>query len=172
MVITQVTLVLRGVSVRRDGKAVGLRLGSCETMPQARAIPISMRHPSRHEQDPDTAARKGPYAYGTAEANEAAFRAGRSVVQRAGVLRRSPASAGRIIASRWSHAKGRPPLTTHTGMGLAKAKPWAAGGATVLSLRPSVRNSFTTCLQDVPMSQVPLAARTQPAASTWGYGGR
>ena len=48
MRVTLQTLVLRGVSVQRDGQTIGLRL-VCKAGVGAPAVLVSMRHPSRGE---------------------------------------------------------------------------------------------------------------------------
>jgi hypothetical protein len=153
------SLVLRGVSVLRDGSAVGLRLGSYEADKQTKATPISMRHPS-----PGCPT----FVFET------------SRLSRAGVLgRRSPANAGRTIGHRWSAAVGGPQFTAAARLCL----PWAKQAATVadvLSRRPSTLHdqAFQRFQRDERGRQVEPAGltgpatRTPPAASTRGNGGR
>jgi hypothetical protein len=110
------SLVLRGVSVRCDGPAVDLRLGSYETNAQnPQATPISKRHPS--------------------QSCEAAMR-GR--LSHAGALsRRGPALfAGRTNVQRWSAAVGGPWFTAAVRLCSEWAKQPASVADTVFQ-RPS-----------------------------------
>jgi hypothetical protein len=151
------SLVQRGVTVLRDGQAVGPRLGSYETKAQAsKATPISTRHPSPGclSGMPGTTGRRHPDANG--HGNGAVPWAGR--LSRAGVLsRRSPAhSAGGTGLQRWSRFAGGPKFTAAARLCPERAKQ-AASVADVPYQRPS----------DLRDSQ---ATRTLTAASTRGRG--
>ncbi len=163
------SLVLRGVSVLRDGLAVGLRLGSYEANQQMMATPISQRHPSRGclTAMPETSERTFPTA--SASGNGAALGAGR--LRRAGVLgRRSRAqSAGRTNVHRWSVSVGGPQLTAAARLTLAWAK-HVAPGADVLSRRPSTLLDIKK--QGPSVGFTDPTARTLTAASTRGNGVR
>ena len=110
-VSTLESLVLRGVSVRCDGKTVGLRLGKgYQANPQTPET-ISMRHPSPGcDQGFNLPA--GWPDHADEDRVAGATGAGRSR-SRAGVLgRRSPArSAGRAIHLGWPHHTGGPKST-------------------------------------------------------------
>jgi hypothetical protein len=171
------SLVLRVVSVVRDGLAVSLRLGSYEGgAPISQATPISKRHPSPGcpTAMPETCGRQSPTASINANGNCAALRAGR--LSRAGVLgRRSPAaSAGRANVHRWSATVGGPQFTAAARLCLSWAKQPAPVGD-VFSRRPSTLHDFAL---DQRQRQEPSAGitgpatRTPPAASTRGTGGR
>jgi hypothetical protein len=170
------TLVLRGVSVLSDGPAVGLRLGSYETESQAKATPISMRHPSPGISWPmiETRGRQFPKAY--ANGNCYALRAGRPG-SRAGVLvRRSPAPTGAGGTTRtWFHTVGGPLTTAVTSLCPIKAKQVAS----VADATSAQRSSNCTCTTFTPASAVgkrlqgqPVVTgpdtRTPPAVSTRG----
>jgi hypothetical protein len=103
-VYTLESLVLRGVSVLCDGKAVELCLGASETAVQSPEVRISMRHPSPGypQANPNSLGDRQVHDVKRV-ADEAAFGAGRSR-GRAGVLsRRSPAiTAGRTTLRGWS----------------------------------------------------------------------
>jgi hypothetical protein len=96
------SLVLRGVSVLRDGRANGLCLGTSEANVPTPEVRISMRHPSLGYPQADAnprAGRPGPDAKRVADG--VAFGAGRSR-GRAGVLsRRSPATPAGGPATSW-----------------------------------------------------------------------
>jgi len=175
------SLVLRGVSVRCDGKTIGLRLGtSYKAALRAPTLPFSMRHPSPGTRDTNPPA-DGPGHEATGSVFGAVSGAGRSHC-RAGVpSRRSPArSAGRTIPSGWAAVEGGP-------------KPAAAslsliGARVVASVRevPSGRlaTAHASGLQGQGLQPVAgyaaerwavgrvwhqSASRT-PSASTWGKG--
>ena len=167
------SLVLRGVSVLRDGLAVSLRLGSYETKPQTdKATPFMQRHPSHGcaPAMPETNAWPFP-------TNGAVVRAGR--LSRAGVLsRRSPAIlAGRTDVHRWSDAVGGPHFTAAARLCPAWAKQPAPVGD-VFSKRPSTLHdlSFRRLGRDERGRQessagiTGTATRTLAAASTRGRG--
>jgi hypothetical protein len=103
-VYTLESLVLRGVSVLCDGKAVELCLGASEAALQTPEVRISMRHPSPgYPQANANSQAERPIHVVKRDADDAAFGAGRSR-GRAGVLsRRSPAApAGRTTPLGWS----------------------------------------------------------------------
>jgi hypothetical protein len=103
-VYTLESLVLRGVSVLCDGKAVGLCLGASEAAVQLPEVRIFMRHPSLGYPQANPNSRAGRQVHDAKrDVDDAAFGAGRSR-GRAGVLsRRSPAlPAGRTTPSGWS----------------------------------------------------------------------
>jgi hypothetical protein len=162
------SLVLRVVSVLRDGPAVGLRLGSYEGKAQTQATPISMRHPSLGEPTfvPETKRPQFPTA--TNRGNCAAPWAGR--LSRAGVLgRRSLAqSAGRTNVHRWSETVGEPQFTAAVRLCLPWAK-HAAPVADVLSMRPSDLHDIA---YQRPGAGRDRQTRTLTAASTRGNGDR
>jgi hypothetical protein len=177
------SLVLRGVSVLRDGLAVSLRLGSYEvTEPQTtKATPFSKRHPSPGCAAfmPQTSGRLFPNAGRNAGGNGAAPWAGR--LSRAGVLsRRSPAdSAGWTSVHRWSATVGGPQFTAAVRL----CPPWAKQAAPVADAsfrRPSPLHDFAIRAlghhgherQEVPAGITGPATRTPPAASTRGNGCR
>jgi hypothetical protein len=171
------SLVLRGVSVLRDGLAVGLRLGSYESQRQIKATPISMRHPSPGKPTfvPETKGRTFPTA--STNGNCDAPWAGR--LSRAGVLgRRSPAqNAGRTGVHRWSPTAGGPQFTAAVRLCLPAKH--AASVADVFSRRPSTLDDSTfPCRstgrerQEMPAGLTGSATRTPPAASTRGDGRR
>jgi hypothetical protein len=96
-------LVLRGVSVLSDGKAVELCLGTSEATARTPEVRISMRHPSPGypQANPNSQAGR-PVHDAKRVADEAAFGAGRSR-SRAGVLsRRSPAILAGMTTLGWS----------------------------------------------------------------------
>jgi hypothetical protein len=181
------SLVLRGVSVLRDGQTVNLlrRDASYAAIAGAPTVRISMRHPSSgcgqafmqpagrpdHE-DEDLVAGAAPGA-------------GRPL-SRAGVLsRRSPArTAGQAILFGWPPAVGGPKPTAATGLCLIKAGPVASvgegtsGRLTTVHARalpgngnqPVVRRKAYWRLTVVPVGTKP-AGWTLPA-STRGKGDR
>jgi hypothetical protein len=174
------SLVLRAVSVLRDGVAVSLRLGSYEAKAQtSKATPFAMRHPSPGcaAIGPHTRGRTFPTA--NANGNGAVLWAGR--LSRAGVLgRRSPAaSAGWASAERWSATVGGPRITAAVRLCL----PWAKQAAPVADAsfrRPSTLHDFAFQRtergererQATPAGMTGTATRTPPAVSTRGNGGR
>jgi hypothetical protein len=96
-------LVLRGVSVLCDGKAVELCLGASEATVRAPEVRISMRHPSPGypQANPNSQADR-PIHDVKRVVDDAAFGAGRSR-SRAGVLsRRSPATLAGKTTLGWS----------------------------------------------------------------------
>jgi hypothetical protein len=98
------TLVLRGVSVLRDGQAVELCLGASEAAVSTPEVRISMRHPSLgYPQASFNSNADWPIHDAKRDVGKASFGAGRSR-SRAGVpSRRSPApSAGRTTPCGWS----------------------------------------------------------------------
>jgi hypothetical protein len=103
-VYTLESLVLRGVSVLCDGRAVELCLGASEAAVQIPEVRISMRHlsPGYPQANPNPQAER-PVHVVKHDVDKAAFGAGRSR-SRAGVLsRRSPAiPAGRTTPRGWS----------------------------------------------------------------------
>jgi hypothetical protein len=163
------TLVLRGVSVVSDGPAVGLRLGSYETESQAKATPISMRHPSPGQTWPmiETRGRQFPKAY--ANGNCDALRAGRPG-SRAGVLvRRSPAPTGAGGTTRtWFHTVGGPSMTAVTSLCPIKAKRVATVADATSAQRPSncIFETFIPASADDKRSQVQPAPLTGPDTRT------
>jgi hypothetical protein len=171
------SLVLRGVSVLRDGLADGLRLGSYEAYKQiAKATPISMRHPSLGCATcmPERSGR--PFPTASASGNGAVLWAGR--LSRAGVLgRRSPAiNAGGTNVHRWCPVAGGPKFTAAVRLCLPWAKQAASVGD-VFSRRLSVLHDFALQRmgsereqQEPPAGNTGPATRTPPAASTRGNG--
>ena len=127
-------LVLRGVTVGRDGLAIQARLGA--GYQGNRQTPVSMRHPSSSDPQAET---EPDQRHVSAEHRDdvAAGRAGRPG-RLAGVLgcRRLAASASRAVALRWS-----PQARSWTWardmkraeVGLVRFKP--AGGASTASTR-------------------------------------
>ena len=88
------SLVVRGVSVLSDGKAVSVRLGFGDlTTPQNPEIPISMRHGGCAETVAEPEGRRFP-GYHPADA-PASLRAGRSVSP-AGVLYRRTSTSAQV----------------------------------------------------------------------------
>ena len=169
-VSTLEALVLRGVSVLRDGLAVGLRLGSYEgNQQQIKATPISMRHPSPGKPTfvPGTKGRTFPTAQ--VNGNCAAPWAGR--LSRAGVLgsRSHALSAGRISDHRWSATVGGPRFTAAVRLCLLGAKQ-PATVSDVNSRRPFDLQDQT--FQRSWRNEHGQQARTPPAASTRGNGCR
>lgn len=169
------SLVLRGVAVRKGGLAVDPRLGSDEAVSRARAIPITMRHPSHGctPDEPTTAGRS--FAGSDPDANTNASRAGRSAVgSRAGVLgRRSPAiKAGRTAALRWSRTAGVSRPATAGRLRLMRAKQPAVAADANASRRPTPREVFKPAqagrFAGAPAGYQPAAPRTRFAASTRG----
>ena len=124
------SLVLRGVSVGRDGQTVGLRHGtSYAAGRQAPGNPFPMRHPSPGcRQDFNRPAGR-PDRVASWPVDKAGSGAGRSR-SRAGVLsRRSPARiAGRTIPSGRSPAEGGAAPTAAARLCLAQARPAASVG--------------------------------------------
>jgi hypothetical protein len=174
------SLVLRGVSVVRDGRTIGLRLDSYEAKPQSfQATPFSMRHPSPGCRTPMPETGGRPFPTSNTLGNGArpvwAGRPGR----RAGVLgRRSPApSAGGTNVHRWFPAVGGPKFTAAVRLCPFGAKQ-AASVADVFSRRPSTLHdlAFQRLERDERGQQEPpagingTAARTLTAASTRGRG--
>jgi len=164
------SLVLRGVSVLRDGQAVGLRLGSYEAKaPTFKATPISKRHPSL-----DCSTMPEPSGRMIPTGNRRVHWAGR--LSRAGVLGRR----SRTIDHRWSATVGGPLFTAAARLCLHRAKP-TASVADMAFRRSSDPRDFAfdrVCQRDERSSrQWPTgitgpATRTPPATSTRGNGAR
>ncbi len=126
MVLTMETLVPCGVSVLCDGRAVGLRLGSNEAMPQAKAIPISMRHPSHDCAGAVPDAVSWSFPANAFAGNQASYGAGRSLGHAGVLVRRSPAIlAGRTRPCGRSRVTGGPSLTAAARLCLTQDKPSA-----------------------------------------------
>jgi hypothetical protein len=141
------SLVLRGVSVLRDGQVVGLRLGSYEAGLQTSAVPFSMRHPSLGCRTSPTTTAWHPNLTDNPVKEEAILGAGRSLC-RAGVL----------TVSRC--AEGGPQLTAARRLGLM-AKPPASVVDASASRRASDRKprAFTDARAIAP--RTPFAASTR-----------
>jgi hypothetical protein len=155
-------LVLRGVSVLRDGVAVGLRLASKEARGQTQAVPFSMRHPSHGCPSPTTATTWRPNPAGDASGYAAPGQAGRPAGSPDGVLvRRSPAIiAGGTGCFGRSQAEGAQQFTAAARSGLARAKRAASVGDAFprpLALRDRIRLSA----DPVRASMGPAAASTR-----------
>lgn len=176
-VIDLESVVLRGVSVGGDGKAVELRLGSYLAN-QTPMVPFSMRHPSpgcREDQTEPPQRPLCPAWHGTD--NAAALRAGRPDDSPAGVLgRRSPArNAGRAVQLGWPIAVGEAPCP-----GCSERSPFraVADGQAVLPGRPLttfavVPSSGRLWAQGKRQKAAGLEpARGTPAISTRGTGDR
>ncbi len=130
MHVTLQNLVLRGVSVQRDGQTIGLRL-VCKAGVGAPAVLSSMRHPSRGEPQAgnEPAGRPYPTTYGRVDTGDSG--AGRSLRGAGALVGESLASsAGAPLAAFGIPAKARalPPngFTTRTGGNrhAAKALAW------------------------------------------------
>jgi hypothetical protein len=131
MHVTLPTLVLRGVSVQRDGQTIGLRL-VCKAGVGAPAVLVSMRHPSRGEPQAGNEPAGRPYPAVSDRVDTGDSGAGRSL-RGAGALRgESLASGARgpITANSGITAKARalPPTGFTTRLGgkryAAKAPAW------------------------------------------------
>ena len=166
------SLVLRSVSVLRDGQAVGLRLGSYTAKPQSpQATPFSMRHLSLGcEAMPERSGR--PFPTGSANGNGIVLWAGR--LSRAGVLD----CRSRTIDHRWSATVGGPLFTAAESLCLHRAKP-TASVADATFRRSSELAAFSLArvfqrnersLQQPPAGITGPATRTPPATSTRGNG--
>jgi len=161
MFVQMKSLVLRGVSVKRDGYVVGARLGDCYLAgPRMPEIQVSLR-PSiqvRPEAEPETRrARVDQPSAG----NPPASRTGRSACF-AGVLSsRTPTSfVGRSISSRWSWARG--------GSGLTAAATAASVGKNFPAGLP-VRTGHSPLAMLHRQGWAKPDGRTPPASS-WGQG--
>jgi hypothetical protein len=173
---TQEALVLRGVSVLEGGKAVGLRLGFYEAMPQAKAIPFSERHPSSGCLGTEPTSAWRPLLAFNPAGNSAVYGAGRPGSHAGVFVRRSPAlHAGGTFdhRDRWSLATGGAMAAAATRLCLM-AKPVASVADTIAS--PSASSLAAFGLQPQQRRQempvVEPAPRTLAAASTRGIGGR
>jgi hypothetical protein len=104
-IFTLESLVLRGVSVLCDGRAVELCRGASETALQMPEVRISMRHPSpgNPHSNPYSNAVRPIHADVKRGADKAAIGAGRSRCRPGVLSRRSPALTGGTTApSEWS----------------------------------------------------------------------
>ncbi len=101
------SLVLRGVSVLRDGQANGVCLGTSQATARSPEVRVSMRHPSPGYPQAQPNAHAERLVVAKRDADDAAFGAGRSRGL-AGVLsRRSPASRAGRTAPCWRSREGR-----------------------------------------------------------------
>jgi hypothetical protein len=159
------SLVLRGVSVLRDGQANGLCLGTGEANVPTPEVRISMRHPSPGypQANPNKPAGRCVRDAKRA-ADDAASGAGRPR-SRAGVLsRRSPASiAGRVTASWRPGQQGQAVPQSEPSDTTAWRRTESSGKSTGRSSAVTARSSFTG-----------VTSFTAPAvpASTWRKGDR
>ena len=146
MARTLETLVLRGVSVRRDGQRVNLRLGSYGTEMQAKAIPFSMRHSSVGCRIPPYTAWRFP-TKAKAEEAEAPAGIGRS-------LRRASVLVSRTVTGGPLHSAVR--LWTPSG---------TTAPATVGDGAPSRQPSYRSAHLRAALTRTPCAASTRGIGS-------
>jgi hypothetical protein len=178
MFSTLESLVLRGVSVLRDGQTVELRLGtSAEDKRTTPEIRISMRHPRAYSTGFTPTVR--PVHVVDNDVDNAVPGAGRSL-GRAGVSScRTPAKiAGRISPWWWSGPVGGPKSAAASGLRLLRARPaTSARAANSESPKPlnakALRERSRKARQrsTVQLAGYQPAMRTPPV-STRGIGGR
>lgn len=140
-VFTLESLVLRGVSVLADGKAVELCRGTSEATAWPSMVRISMRHPSLGyaQAEANSLATRVTRHDAKCDVDVAAFGAGRSR-GRAGVLsRRNPAfTAGRTTPVGRSMPRGRK-LSIHQCIGHLPTGRWQLRSETFSKLAASTR---------------------------------
>jgi hypothetical protein len=177
------SLVLRGVSVLRDGQAVNLRLGTSDkAKAQTPGINVSMRHPSLGCGQEFMPPAVRPAHADQDRVDDAAPGAGRPR-SRAGVLSRRPArTAGGAILYGWSPSNGGPRSAAAARLGLIPAQPVAPAaegpsGRQADKARTLPRNRYypaagvgNQCLT-AGVAWCKPATRTPPA-STRGKGAR
>lgn len=130
MHVTLPNLVLRGVSVQRDGQTIGLRL-VCKAGVGAPAVLVSMRHPSSGEPQAGNGPAGRPYPAISDRVDAGDSGAGRSL-RGAGALRgeslASGAGAPRTASGITAKARALPPTGFTTRLGgkrhAAKAPAW------------------------------------------------
>ncbi len=121
------SLVLRGVSVLRDGQTVEVRLGtSAEDKRSTPEIRISMRHPHAYPAGFTPTVRQNPVVNN--DMDHAVHGAGRSLGLAGASGCRNPASiAGRIGPWWWSGPVGGPSSVAASRLRLLRARPETTG---------------------------------------------
>jgi hypothetical protein len=168
------SLVLRGISVLRDGQAVELRRGTSYAAVPTPEIVNSMRHPS-----PGCLAFNRPLTWQDptlGDEDEAkATGAGRSL-SRAGVPSRSPARiAGWAIRSRMSPNVGGPKPVAVGAVGLIRALPTASTGKTAPTANARLHTGLpagTAAEQRFAAARAWQQPASAPRPSTRGKGAR
>ena len=171
------SLVLRGVSVQRDGSAVGARLDfSYRTASQLPEIHVSMRHGGWPRNDAEPEERYGRMH--NPPVDNTALRAGRSD-SRAGVLTRrtptpvvggTPFTGSRVLGGTVPTAAmcaGHPSAwrVALVGKTPPASVPALAPGALAARLCPTARGQVRLSLQRVRPSWSKQAGRTPPAST-------